>query len=597
MALTRPSVSFGSKRVILCEQSISNLFDKKGQMNQSRFISLLVAGSHAIEAKDGKKSRKGSGFAWGQDQKIFRTACTLLNQKARLGERNHCIGKYLYNNNVFTFLLTGFLMNCEDAKLSRNKKTKTAATKNTTKSVQERMCDIFEGCMLVRLLPIMERCEIEADEDYVRRLAMSNWFDIIAPPKKRVAMGQQQEGQEEVRSTDTDYLDSGILSLNELKKLFATVFTNSFPGHTPSEEEITSAIELLDVDANGEISKTEFLMFINRILLTRHTCTSYKKSRSRDLSHRVRRALLLESERRMEIVYQFRSVLHTLFGRFSTLRDAATEKLLNVPLLDETQAALLFDELGDGNTCGEQGVKLAREMFQWCWPLYQDPPPSFNEINFISHGIELLLCLDVAFHPDITKCLKLKVVKELKRRNDHSNFNLGASFRKFALLNTETTDRLNPDLFNKMMMKHMVSFDSNEIKSLFAFMNGSNKKKRRITDQESPKRTNRIKEKAFVSYMSRGLRLSYEHRLIFSQRSAIHQKVHQFLVSIINKEKNRELKLNNLFSLVDKDGSGMIHATALHELMRNYLPEDTKAAGKGVKDILFFIFSYFSVWI
>ena len=57
MALTRPAVSFGSKRVILCEQSISNLFDKKGQMNQSRFISLLVAGSHAIEAKDGKKGR------------------------------------------------------------------------------------------------------------------------------------------------------------------------------------------------------------------------------------------------------------------------------------------------------------------------------------------------------------------------------------------------------------------------------------------------------------------------------------------------------------------------------------------------------------
>jgi hypothetical protein len=59
----------------------------------------------------------------------------------------------------------------------------------------------------------------------------------------------------------------------------------------------------------GLICKNEFSIFINRILLTRHTCTSHVTSRTRDLSYRVRRAMLLESERRIEIVYQWRVFL------------------------------------------------------------------------------------------------------------------------------------------------------------------------------------------------------------------------------------------------------------------------------------------------
>ena len=130
--------------------------------------------------------------------------------------------------------------------------------------------------------------------EQVRRLSMSSWFDEMAHSHGNTHLNHHHFEQ-------TSYLPShketGVLTSSNLQANMRRIFTSTFHGHVPREEELQHAIELIDGDNDGIVSKTEFLIFINRMLLTRHTCTSHVSSRTRDISHRVRRAMLLESER------------------------------------------------------------------------------------------------------------------------------------------------------------------------------------------------------------------------------------------------------------------------------------------------------------
>ena len=239
---------------------------------------------------------------------------------------------------------------------------------------------------------------------------------------------------------------------------YCACVAGTFHGHVPREEEVQHAIELIDGDNDGIVCKKEFLIFINRMLLTRHTCTSHVSSRTRDISHRVRRAMLLESERRMEVVYQWRSVLEALFRRYSIVRDKETGALLKHAELDEDQAILLFQNISvasdlSTSTSNKQGIALARELFQWCFPVYTNPPPCFVVQNFIAHMIEVLLSHDANFHPDLTHVLKLNVKQELKKRKEHSNFCLKAIFQRYIDDHSDITtkDRLTKECFVDMM--------------------------------------------------------------------------------------------------------------------------------------------------
>ena len=80
-----------SKRVLLVEQALDLLFDKKGQMDQNRFVSLLVAGSHA----SADRKRKGSALAWGMDSKLWGMAVRILNQKVNASKPRQRISRKL----------------------------------------------------------------------------------------------------------------------------------------------------------------------------------------------------------------------------------------------------------------------------------------------------------------------------------------------------------------------------------------------------------------------------------------------------------------------------------------------------------------------
>ena len=74
-----------------------------------------------------------------------------------------------------------------------------------------------------------------------------------------------------------------------------------------------------------------------------------------------------------------------------------------------------------------------------------------------------------------------------------------------------------------------------------------------------------------MNFFSRGLTSSYEHRLIFAQRSSIHRKVHDFLTVVENKEKQRVVQLGILFDSVDVEGTGMVHSDALKRIFVYFL--------------------------
>jgi Ca2+-binding EF-hand superfamily protein len=161
-----------------------------------------------------------------------------------------------------------------------------------------------------------------------------------------------------------------------------------------------------------------------------------------------------------------------------------------------------------------------------------------------------------------------------------------------------------------MMKHHNVVFNHNELTYLFEHMNRSRVKKRHrsttspiigTTDMNQIKRSpsksllSSIKKKEFVNFFSLGLCLSYEHRLIFSQRSTIHFKITKFINHLLHIEKMKIKKLNFIFDQVDKDGSGMIHANELLVIFLSFLPdsegyEDNVAKNEPtIKDVKMFM--------
>lgn len=94
---------------------------------------------------------------------------------------------------------------------------------------------------------------------------------------------------------------------------------------------------------------------------------------------------------------------------------------------------------------------------------------------------------------------------------------------------------------------------------------------KKLQRSPSSKLQKRVKQKEFVNFFSRGLTSSYEHRLIFAQRSSIHRKVHDFLTVVENKEKQRVVQLGILFDSVDVEGTGMVHSDALKRIFVYFL--------------------------
>jgi hypothetical protein len=234
-----------SKRVILAEQALDIMFPN-GKMNQCQFVSLLVQGSHAEEYDDEndgndvddtnnksleerkKKKKRGAALAWGQDKQLWFRAKTILNGHLTITVK---ASTHLYKNGVLSFLLCGFLMNCYEYQLNRKNKNinKNYIVKtpfNKEGKVNIKLRNLFENCIIVRLIPIMEKAELEADADYVRRLAMENWFHEIST--------------------------GDVLTTTYLKRLLVNVFLIHFNGHQPKDDEITHCIHLIDNDNDGK---------------------------------------------------------------------------------------------------------------------------------------------------------------------------------------------------------------------------------------------------------------------------------------------------------------------------------------------------------
>jgi hypothetical protein len=76
----------------------------------------------------------------------------------------------------------------------------------------------------------------------------------------------------------------------------------------------------------------------------------------------------------------------------------------------------------------QQSIQMARELFQWCYPVHTEPPPAFHAQNFISHMIEILLSNDPTFHPKMKLILKDNMKIELIKKKTRSAMLLESAF-------------------------------------------------------------------------------------------------------------------------------------------------------------------------
>ena len=163
---------------------------------------------------------------------------------------------------------------------------------------------------------------------------------------------------------------------------------------------------------------------------------------------------------------------------------------------------------------------------------------------------------------------------------------LKAMYQRYSATDSNNKQRLSKELFVQMMRETGgVHFEEQEMINLFQHMNKKKNTKNTTTATTKSTKTH-VTEKKFVLFFSQGLCLSYEHRLIFAQRSLMHEKIHTFLEVLETKEQHRKTRLSQVFDRFDEEGSGMIHTRELQEIMIHFLPPSGGTAVQPIEPTL-----------
>ena len=113
-----------------------------------------------------------------------------------------------------------------------------------------------------------------------------------------------------------------------------------------------------------------------------------------------------------------------------------------------------------------------------------------------------------------------------------------------------------------MKVAYCLEFTDAEVASVFTHMEERSHASNKSESNVAPAY---IVEDQFVEYMSKGLKLSHDHKVIFSKRSPCHRKIFEFLLALIERQTRRENALQEMFFSQDLDGSGKINAKELQK--------------------------------
>ena len=183
---------------------------------------------------------------------------------------------------LIEFLLVGYIVAYNHRKLGEIEKTitfKASSTRNS--SAHRRLRDILCHCITQKLIPALRKINQDLADDVLRQRALENWFMEFDPD------------------------ESGVISSLQLMMLIKCAFFQE--GEKSSNLEVLNVV-LKEIDADGDnmCAQTEFVFWIERILLSRGRG---RRGQGREVrQHR----LLSLAEKRIERMYIWR--LFNYFG-------------------------------------------------------------------------------------------------------------------------------------------------------------------------------------------------------------------------------------------------------------------------------------------
>ena len=319
----------------------------------------------------------------------------------------------------------------------------------------------------------------------------------------------------------------------------------------PGFSVLEKVVKELDEDGDNMCAKVEFVMWIERLLISR------RGRRRKDEAAEVRKRLLVSAERRIEKMYQCRECLAQLFRRYSDQNHKLNVEHMKFCLVDGR--ALTEKEVTVVGECAQILVNAGRD----------ETHENVLEDDFVSYALKLICELNVAIAQKKPKSKTLvvsfgvrsRVENAILSKRKHCKLAIRSLFRHFVRLKEGEERRLLTRQGFKHMMKSAfeIEFEDAEINSVFTHMY----ERKGVKMKKKGKAPSRVAEKPFVDYMAKGLQLSYEHKLVFGKRSTCHRKIFEFLEAVQERQTKREQALQAMFVVQDSDSSGTIDANEL----------------------------------
>ena len=159
--------------------AIAMLFGAQGKMSKKGFMKIVLAGQ-----------MEGESMNWGEEEKLWyqlKTMCRSKMKKQSTATYTTTSGTVIKGareleniimlDQIIEFLLAGYIVECGYRLKSAAEKNKSFSINKTgEKSTHRRLRLILGTCIIKKVLPALRAMNKELADDYVREMALKNWF-------------------------------------------------------------------------------------------------------------------------------------------------------------------------------------------------------------------------------------------------------------------------------------------------------------------------------------------------------------------------------------------------------------------------------------
>ena len=452
--------------------ALNMLFGEDKLLSKNEFMKIVLA------------TQNSETFGWGDEEKLWYQLKTMT--RSRMFKKSTAsytsthgitikgaenLKDIIRADQLIEFLLVGYIVASNYRKLANAEKAKTfkSASHGGMTSAHRRLRSILCNCITNKLMPALRQINQDLADDTLRQSALENWFSEFDPD------------------------ESDVISNLQLMMLIKYAFLKENES-VPSLDVLNAVIKEIDGDGDNMCEKTEFVLWVERILLSRGRG---RKGEGKEIRNRI----LISAENRIEDLYKLRDTSVQLFRRYSN-----EEHLLS--------AQHLKFMLQDGKLLGnEEEEKLNRYVAEICSNNNKHDDNKLREDDFVALTLKLVSKLRV--YQSHRKVLKKKkkvtalnddkrlIAQYIQDRVDvaitsnakHSELGLRSLFRHFIKLKDDDNNlrKITRGSF-KHMMKAAFSIEFNDADVLLVFDHMGKRKQQIDKSSHAVHPPNRITE-------------------------------------------------------------------------------------------------------